>query len=69
MCFVPKSKVQYLGTKRDMEIREKFKRVDDEETRSRILEARRLIYEDGKSFQSKAVIAELGAQSLVATQV
>ncbi|KAF9032624.1 hypothetical protein BJ165DRAFT_1535025 [Panaeolus papilionaceus] len=67
-CLIPKSKVSGLGTVADERIRERFARKDDEETLSVILEARRLVYEEGKKFTSTAVKRVLGPKSLNATQ-
>ncbi|KAF9029873.1 hypothetical protein BJ165DRAFT_1359164 [Panaeolus papilionaceus] len=67
-CLIPKSKVLGLGTKTDANIRERFKRKDDDETLLTIQKARQLVYEKGKSFTSKEVKSLLGPKSLNATQ-
>lgn len=61
--------IPMLGTKRDMAVRSKFLRTDDEETRKAIEDARYKLYVLGKSFNSPQVSDILGSQSLVPTRV
>ncbi|KAJ3526412.1 hypothetical protein NMY22_g10174 [Coprinellus aureogranulatus] len=67
-CLASKSKVNMLGTAKDMSDRVRFARQDNITTQKAIKAARKAIYEEGASFASGDVTRKLGPKSLVPTR-
>lgn len=67
-CFVQKENLGLLGTKRDKNTRKKL-RTDDENRQWDVKAARRIIYEEGSTVNSKRVDDLLKNRSLVPTEV
>jgi hypothetical protein len=68
-CLIPMTRVQDMGTKRDMRQRKTLARVDDQARRRKIESARNIIYKKNYAVDSNPVEALLKDQSLVPTFV
>ena len=68
-CLIQKSKIPLLGSKSDMNWRDKNPRVATREVAYDVITARKLIYEDGYVVNSKAVDGILKKHSYVPTEV
>ncbi|KIM74574.1 hypothetical protein PILCRDRAFT_14341 [Piloderma croceum F 1598] len=66
-CLIPKSRVQNMGMKRDMQQRESLARIDDEVRRHKVDTAREIIYRKKFVINNQAVEALLREHSLVPT--
>ena len=64
-CLIPLDRVHNLGMARDMSQRGTLARVDDDNRRSKVIAARRVIYEKHFQIDSAAVNAILQGESLV----
>jgi hypothetical protein len=64
-CLIPISRVQNLGTKRDMEQRQTLRRMDSDDRKWKVATARDIIYRRGYAVNSDAVDLILKEQSLV----
>jgi hypothetical protein len=68
-CLIPKNRFQNLGMARDRQQRLTLARTDDHDRRSKVAEARRLIYEKNYAVNSRTLDKILQDQSLVPTSV
>jgi len=68
-CLIPMTRVQDMGTKRDMRQRKTLAQVDDQARRRKIESARNIIYKKNYAVDSNPVEALLKDQSLVPTFV
>lgn len=68
-CTLSISKVEQLGTLEDLAHRAQSIRLDDEEYRRTILEARKLIFEDNRAVDSREVEDLLKPKSWTPTAV
>jgi len=68
-CRVPLDHAHYFGMARDRSQRVSLARIDDQERRSKVASARRLIYESKKRVDSAAVERLLKENSLVPSTV
>ncbi|TEB04000.1 hypothetical protein FA13DRAFT_1654889, partial [Coprinellus micaceus] len=62
-CLVEKGKLDQMGTPKDMSIREQTNREDNEQRRSLIKEAQKLVFEDDVPFGDSKIDALLKGQS------
>ena len=67
-CTVTKAKIRGVGTASDQRIREETKRKVDDELKTKVAEARKLIYEQGYAINSEKFENLLKATSLVPTE-
>ncbi|KAF4622074.1 hypothetical protein D9613_008985 [Agrocybe pediades] len=67
-CLVKKCDIHNIGTKLDMKRREQLRRVDDDHRRSKVEQARKLIYTKGYSPGSERVSDILESMSLSPTR-
>lgn len=68
-CLVLKDQIHDIGKKVDISRRERLVRIDDNHRRHKVELARRIIYEQGKRPNSKAVANLLDSNSLTPTRV
>jgi hypothetical protein len=68
-CLIPKSRVEKMGMKRDMEERTSLARFDNNHRKWMVATARSIIYEKNYAVNREAVENILKEQSLVPTSV
>jgi hypothetical protein len=68
-CLIPLDRVHNIGMVRDMQQRTTMVRIDDEQCRSNVRSARRMIYEENYHVDSARVEHLLGETSLVPSVV
>src|SRR5882762_4883161 len=68
-CLIPKDRIQNMGMTQDRQQRITLKRVDSDQRRFNVANARRLIYDLNYAVDSKSLAAFLKAESLVPTLV
>lgn len=68
-CLIPKDRAHQFGTKRDKKQRKSLARVDTLQYQVNVSSARKIIYQDNRTVQSKLVDNILKTKSLAPTEV